>query len=142
MEIERVERSMRDSRSAAPRSAGTNLALGPAKHDARQHRSAAEEHHALVDALAASPGRSRRACARNRDDEAEAISLSRFALLEDDNLAAPAFALIARARWNRAWSAAPCLAKSHRTMGPAILISALAHPICAISVIRVATSGR
>ena len=44
-----------EGRSAAPGIAlGPLVRLAPAKHDARQHRSVAEEHQALVDALAAS----------------------------------------------------------------------------------------
>jgi len=57
------------------------------------------------------------------DDEAEAILSSRCAARRR-HLAAPAFALIAGGEVaNRAWSAALAL-QSHRTMGPAILISA------------------
>ena len=44
-----------EGRSAAPGIAvGPLVRLAPTKHDARQSRSAAEEHQALVDALAAS----------------------------------------------------------------------------------------
>jgi phosphotransferase system enzyme I (PtsI) len=81
--------------------------LAPAKHDARQYRSAAEERQALVDALAASQ-QALGALAREAGDaDAEAILSFQIALLQDDNLAAPAFALIAGGEGaNRAWSAA------------------------------------
>src|SRR5882757_3820443 len=97
-----------EGRSAAPGVAlGPILRLAPAKHDARQHRSAAEEHHALVDALAASQADLAALVREIGDDEAEAILSFQIALLEDDNLAAPAFALIADGEAaNRAWSAA------------------------------------
>src|SRR5258708_20742021 len=44
-----------EGRPAVPGIAlGPLVRLAPAKHDARQHRTAAEEHRALVDALSAS----------------------------------------------------------------------------------------
>ena len=100
-----------EGRSAAPGVAlGPIVRLAPAKHDARQHRSAAEEHHALVDALAASQADLAALVREIGDDEAEAILSFQIALLEDDNLAAPAFALIAGGEVaNRAWSAALAL---------------------------------
>src|SRR6202795_4155273 len=100
-----------EGRSAAPGVAlGPLMRLAPAKHDARQHRSAAEEHQALVDALAASQGDLTALVREVEDDEAEAILSFQIALLEDDNLAAPAFALIAGGEVaNRAWSTALAL---------------------------------
>jgi len=84
--------------------------LAPAKHEARQYRSAAEEHQALVDALAGSHADLTALVREVGDDEAEAILSFQIALLEDDNLAAPAFALIAGGEVaNRAWSAALAL---------------------------------
>src|SRR3977135_3621541 len=100
-----------EGRSAAPGIAlGPLVRLAPAKHDVRQYRSAAEERRALADALGAWEGglstRSRKA----GDADAEAILSFQIALLEDDNLAAPAFALIAGGEVaHRAWSAAMAL---------------------------------
>ena len=54
------DRTHRKAHRIEGRSAAPGIALGPlvrlaaAKHDSRQHRSAAEEHQALVDALASS----------------------------------------------------------------------------------------
>jgi len=98
-------------RSAAPGIAlGPLVRLAPAKHEARQYRSAAEEHQALVDALAASNVDLTALVREVGDGEAEAILSFQIALLEDDNLAAPAFALIAGGEVaNRAWSAALAL---------------------------------
>ena len=97
-----------EGRSAAPGIAlGPLVRLAPVKHDVRQHRSAAEEHQALVDALATSQ-LDLGVLARDAGDaDAEAILSFQIALLEDDNLAAPAFALIAGGELaNEAWSAA------------------------------------
>src|SRR5438876_2062956 len=86
---------------------GPLVRLTPAKHDARQYRSAAEEHQALVDALAASQADLISLAHEAGDDEAEAILAFQIALVEDDNLTAPAFASIAGGEAaNRAWSAA------------------------------------
>jgi len=95
-------------RSAAPGIAlGPLVRLAPAKHDARQHRSAAEEHQALVDALAASQKALALLASEAGDADAEAILAFQMALLEDNNLTAPAFALIVQGEVaNRAWSAA------------------------------------
>src|SRR5260221_7209993 len=100
-----------EGRSAAPGVAlGALVRLAPAKHDARQRRSAAEEHQALVDALAASHADLTALVREVGDDEAEAILSFQIALLEDDNLAAPAFALIDGGEVvNRAWSTALAL---------------------------------
>src|SRR5712672_703785 len=95
-------------RSAAPGIALAPLVrLAPVKLDARQYRSAAEEHQALVDALAASQADLISLAHEAGHDEAEAILAFQIALVEDDNLAAPAFALIAGGEAaSRAWSAA------------------------------------
>ncbi len=107
---DRAHRAARriQGRSAAPGVAlGPLVRLAPVKHDARQDRSAAEEHQALVDALAAS-GQDLTALAREMTDaDAQAILAFQIALLEDENLAAPAFARIAGGEVaNRAWNAA------------------------------------
>jgi phosphoenolpyruvate-protein phosphotransferase (PTS system enzyme I) len=95
-------------RSAAPGIAlGPLVRLAPVSHDARQHRSATEEHQALVNALAASQEALGMLARSVGDGEAEAILSFQIALLEDDNLAAPAFAHIAAGEAaDRAWSAA------------------------------------
>src|SRR5256714_990666 len=97
-----------EGRSAAPGIALAPLVrMTPVKHDARQHRSAAEEHQALVDALTASQEALGVLACEAGDDEAEAILAFQIALLEDDSLTAPAFARIAEgAAAHRAWSAA------------------------------------
>src|SRR6266403_2987378 len=79
-----------EGRSAAPGIAlGPLVRLAPVKHDARQYRSAAEEHQALVDALAASQADLISLAHEAGDDEAEAILAFQIALVEDDNLTAP-----------------------------------------------------
>jgi phosphotransferase system enzyme I (PtsI) len=97
-----------EGRSAAPGIAlGPLVRLAPVKHDARQHRSVAEEHQALVDALAASQAALSALAREAGDTEAEGILSFQIALLDDDNLAAPAFALVAGGEAaHRAWSAA------------------------------------
>src|SRR6266481_925776 len=97
-----------EGRSAAP-----GLALGPlvrlisVQHEVRQYRSAAEEHRALVDALAASQEDLGALSRQAGDDEAEAILAFQMALLEDDSLVAPALARIdAGDGAGQAWSAA------------------------------------
>src|SRR6195256_2970359 len=97
-----------EGRPAAPGIAlGPLVRLAPVKHDVRQHRSAAEEHQGLVDALNASQEDLSLLAREAGDAEAEAILSFQIALLEDDNLAAPAFARIADGEAaNRAWSAA------------------------------------
>src|SRR6202158_5767094 len=103
MEIFRMDdRTHRASHRIEGRSAAPGIALGPlvrltpVKHDARQHRSAAEERQALLDALAASQLALTVLAREAGDADAEAILSFQIALLEDDNLAAPAFA------WNAA----------------------------------------
>src|SRR6201996_2845705 len=107
------DRSHRAARRVQGRSAAPGIALGqlvrlaPAKHDVRQHRSVPEEHQALVDALAASQEALGLLVGEAGDADAEAILAFQMALLEDDNLTAPAFALIAQGEVaSRAWSAA------------------------------------
>ena len=101
--VQRIE-----GRSAAPGIAlGPLVRLAPVKHDARQHRSAAEEHQALADALGASQEDLGLLAREAGDAEAEAILAFQIALLEDDSLAAPAFARIAAGEAaHQAWSAA------------------------------------
>jgi phosphoenolpyruvate-protein phosphotransferase (PTS system enzyme I) len=114
MEIFRMDdRAQRAARRIQGRSAAPGIALGPlvrwaaVPQEARQHRSVAEEHQALVDALAASQEALALLAREAGDAEAEAILSFQVALLEDDNLAAPAFALIAGGEVaSRAWSAA------------------------------------
>ena len=97
-----------EGRSAAPGIAlGPLMRLSPVKQHARQRRSAAEEHQALVDALTASQEALALLAREAGDDEAEAILAFQIALLEDDSLAAPAFARIADGEAaHLAWSAA------------------------------------
>jgi phosphoenolpyruvate-protein phosphotransferase (PTS system enzyme I) len=83
------------------------MRLAAAKLDTRQKRSPAEEHQALADALAASQADLTALVSKVEDADAEAILSFQIALLEDDNLSAPAFARIAGDEVaNRAWSAA------------------------------------
>src|SRR5438445_392238 len=74
-----------EGRSAAPGIALAPLVrMTPVKHDARQHRSAAEEHQALVDALTASQEALGVLACEAGDDEAEAILAFQIALLDGD----------------------------------------------------------
>src|SRR6266446_2962388 len=114
MEISRMDdRTHRAAHRIEGRSAAPGVALGPlmrlaaAKHEARQFRSAAEERQALVDALAASHAALSGLAREMEDADTEAILSFQIALLEDDCLAAPGFALIAGGEAaHRAWSAA------------------------------------
>ena len=106
------DRAHRAARRIQGRSAAPGVALGPlvrlavAKHGAREHQSVAEEHQALADALAASQAALGLLAGEAGDADAEAILAFQVALLEDDNLTAPALALIAQGEAaNRAWSA-------------------------------------
>ncbi len=106
------DRAHRAARRIQGQSAAPGVAVGPlvrlavAKHGAREHQSVAEEHGALVDALAASQQALALLAGETGDADAEAILAFQVALLEDDNLTAPAFALIAQGEAaNRAWSA-------------------------------------
>ena len=85
-----------EGRPAAPGLAlGPLVRLAPVKPLAHQGRTAAEEHQALVDALAASQADLTVLAGEVADAEAEAILSFQIALLEDENLAAPGFARIA-----------------------------------------------
>src|SRR5437660_6288132 len=97
-----------EGRSAAPGIAlGPLVRLSPVQRDARQRQSVAEEHQALIDALTASQEALALLASAAGDDEAEAILAFQIALLEDDSLAAPAFARIAAGETaHLAWSAA------------------------------------
>jgi phosphotransferase system enzyme I (PtsI) len=97
-----------EGRPAAPGIAlGPLVRLSPVRHDVRQRRPAAEEHQALVDALTASQEGLSLLARDAGDAEAEAILAFQIALLEDDSLAAPAFAKIAEGEAaHRAWGAA------------------------------------
>jgi phosphotransferase system enzyme I (PtsI) len=107
------DRAQRAARRVEGRSAAPGIAIGPlvrlaaARQIAGQKHSAAEEHQALADALAASQTALALLAAQVGDDEAEAILSFQIALVEDDNLAAPAFARIASGEVaSRAWLAA------------------------------------
>src|SRR6202047_1691315 len=107
------DRTRRAARRIEGRPAVPGIALGPlvrlapAKHETCQARTVADEHLALVDALLAAKTALTVLAQHAGDDDAEAILAFQIALLEDDNLAAPAFALIAGGEAaNRAWSAA------------------------------------
>src|SRR4029077_15883958 len=84
-----------EGRSAAPGIAmGPLVRLSSAKPQARQSRSAAGEREALNDALQAAKVGLAGLADKIDDEDAEAILAFQIALLEDENLAAPAFALI------------------------------------------------
>jgi phosphotransferase system enzyme I (PtsI) len=107
------DRAQRAARRIQGRFAAPGIALGPlvrlaaVKQDASQRRSVTEEHQALVNALTASQEALALLVREAGDTEAEAIISFQIALLEDDNLASPAFALIAGGEAaNRAWSGA------------------------------------
>jgi phosphoenolpyruvate-protein phosphotransferase (PTS system enzyme I) len=97
-----------EGRSAAP-----GIALGPlvrlvaTTSERIQSRSAAGERQALADALEVSKRDLVALAGKVEDEDAEAILAFQVALLEDENLAAPAFALIADGESaSRAWCAA------------------------------------
>jgi phosphotransferase system enzyme I (PtsI) len=97
-----------DGRSAAP-----GIAMGPlvrlvaASQEARQSRSAAGEQQALDDALEASRLDLTVLAGKAEDEDAATILSFQVALLEDENLAAPAFARIADGEVaGKAWVAA------------------------------------
>src|ERR1700694_772989 len=112
MEIFRMDdRAQRVARRIQGRCAAPGIALGPlvrwaaVPQEARQHRSVAEEHQALVDALAASQEALGLLAGEAGEADAEAILAFQMALLEDDNLTVPAFTLIAQGEVaSRAWS--------------------------------------
>jgi phosphoenolpyruvate-protein phosphotransferase (PTS system enzyme I) len=97
-----------EGRSAAP-----GIALGPlmrlvaARRETRQSHSVNDERQALTDALDASRLDLAALADKMDDEDAAAILAFQIALIEDENLAAPAFALIADgAVASRAWCAA------------------------------------
>jgi phosphoenolpyruvate-protein phosphotransferase (PTS system enzyme I) len=107
------DRAHRAARRIQGRSAAPGIALGPlvrlaaVQQDTSQRRSVTEEHQALVDALVGSQQALALLACETADAEAEAILSFQIALLEDDNLAAPAFARIAGGEVaSRAWGAA------------------------------------
>jgi phosphoenolpyruvate-protein phosphotransferase (PTS system enzyme I) len=94
-------------------SAAAGIALGPLVHllavktKTRQSRSASAEQRALADALDASRLELTALAGKVEDEEAEAILSFQIALLEDENLAVAAFALIADGEVaSKAWIAA------------------------------------
>jgi phosphotransferase system enzyme I (PtsI) len=95
-------------RSAAPGIArGSLLRLVPARSGTRQTGSKAVEQQALADALEAARLDLTALAGKVKDEDAEAIVSFQIALLEDENLAAPAFAQIAEGgAAGRAWAAA------------------------------------
>jgi phosphoenolpyruvate-protein phosphotransferase (PTS system enzyme I) len=97
-----------EGRSAAPGIAlGQLQRLRTTKLETRRARSSASEREALADALEASRLDLAALAGRVGDDDAEAILSFQIALLEDENLVAPALASIADGEAaNRAWIAA------------------------------------
>ena len=86
---------------------GPLVRLVAARPEARQSRSAAGEHQALADALEASRLDLTVLAGKAEDEDAAAILSFQIALLEDENLAAPAFARIADGEVaGKAWVAA------------------------------------
>jgi phosphoenolpyruvate-protein phosphotransferase (PTS system enzyme I) len=106
-------RTLRSTHRIEGRSAAPGIAVGPlvrltaAKSSARKSRSKAAEQQALLDAIETSRLDLTALAGRVNDEDAKAILAFQIALLEDENLAAPAFALIvAGEAANRAWLAA------------------------------------
>jgi phosphotransferase system enzyme I (PtsI) len=97
-----------EGRTAAPGIArGPLLRLVAARQSARQSGSRAVEQQALAEALEAAKLDLALLAGNVDDEDAEAIVSFQIALLEDENLAAPAFALIAEGEAaGRAWAAA------------------------------------
>ena len=97
-----------EGRPAAPGIAlGSLVRLVDAKHEMRQSRSMEAERQALTDALEASRLDLAALIAKVEDEDAKAILSFQIALLDDETLAAPAFAQIADGEVaNRAWIAA------------------------------------
>src|SRR6202048_3805684 len=107
------DRTRRAAQRIEGRPAVPGIALGPlvrlaaAKHETRQSRTVAEEHRALANALVAAKADLTVLAQHAGGDDAEAILSFQIALLEDDNLAEPAFALIAGGEAaHGAWSTA------------------------------------
>ena len=107
-------RTHRAAHRVEGRSAAPGIALGPlvrliaAKPMTGATRAPpAEEQQALADALMASQADLAGLAGKVKDEDAEAILSFQIALLEDENLAAPAFALIADGEVaGKAWVAA------------------------------------
>jgi phosphoenolpyruvate-protein phosphotransferase (PTS system enzyme I) len=106
-------RTFRAAQRIEGKSAAPGIALGPlmrlvaATSSARRARSEADEQQALADAIEASRLDLTELAGKVKDEDAEAILAFQIALLEDENLAAPAFAMIAGGEAaNRAWLAA------------------------------------
>src|SRR6516162_8554622 len=97
-----------EGRPAAPGIACAQLVrLLAAKSEARESRSKAGEQQALADAIEASRRDLAELADKVPDDDAEAILAFQIALLEDENLVAPAVAMIADGEAAyRAWCAA------------------------------------
>jgi phosphoenolpyruvate-protein phosphotransferase (PTS system enzyme I) len=114
MEISRMDhRTFRAAHRVEGRSVAPGIAMGPlvrlvaAKSIARQSHSKAGERRALVDAIEASRLDLTELAGKVKDEDAEAILAFQIALLEDENLVAPALARIAVGEAaNRAWLAA------------------------------------
>src|SRR5246500_3973581 len=114
MEISRMDHRMpRTAHRVEGRSAAPGIALGPllclvaAKPAMPHSRSEAGERQALADALEASRLDLVGLAGKVEDEDAEAILSFQIALLEDENLTAPAFALIADGEVaGKAWVAA------------------------------------
>src|SRR5215470_12655793 len=106
-------RPHRASQRIAGRSAAPGVALGPllrlvtAKPQTRSSRSVTGEQQALAEALEVSKLDLTALAGKVEDEDAEAILTFQTALLEDENLAAPAYARIADGEAaDRAWIAA------------------------------------
>jgi len=108
-----MDHSTRASHRIQGRSAAPGIALGPlvrlatAPTQARQSRSVAAERDALDHALEMSKRDLAALADKVEDDDAEAVLSFQIALLEDENLVAPAYALIvAGEAADRAWAKA------------------------------------
>jgi len=106
-------RTLREGQRIAGRSAAPGIALGPlmrlvaTKRQTRQSRPAKDEQQALSDALETSRLDLVALSDKVKDEDASAILAFQIALIEDENLAAPAIALIADGEAaSRAWSTA------------------------------------
>jgi len=106
-------RTHRAAHRVEGKSAAPGIALGPLVHlvaarpEAHHSRSAVGEQQALADALEASRLDLVALAGKVEAEDAEAILSFQIALLEDENLAAPAFALIADGEVaSKAWLAA------------------------------------
>jgi phosphoenolpyruvate-protein phosphotransferase (PTS system enzyme I) len=114
MEIFRMDhRTLRSAHRVEGRSAAPGIAIGPlvrlmaAKSSAQRLRSEADERRALVEAIEASRVDLTVLVGKVQEEDAEAILEFQIALLEDDNLTAPALARIAAGdAANQAWLAA------------------------------------